>query len=183
MFIRSAVEEIRDGKGKLVREAQPALRVEFQSGGVIPDYAKQKALAHLDFPGIPENADPLKFVTWFHSQLAAEENGWDAEDLAEVERVLRERDGNGFIVVEQPLVEAPYANYVKHRKVQGRRTIEHAIADIVGVHDAAGFNVDQAVLFEQQNADKDSPAVIAALQGMLASEPSPDEEPEPLVAA
>ena len=175
--IRSAVEEIRDGKGNLVRVSQPPLRVKFQYGGVIPDYAKKKALDSLDFTGLPEHADPLKSVTWFDSRIAAQEGKWDDDDLKLVESVLRQRDGNGFVIVEQPRVEPPFPNWVKQTTMHGQRKIEHVVQAAVKFVDEMGLNADAVILFEQQANRPESAAIIEALSTVT------EPEPEELVAA
>jgi hypothetical protein len=167
LHIRSAIEEIRDGKGKLVREAQPAVRVVFQYGGIIPDHAKEKALEKLDFVGLPEDADPLRSVTWFDSKIAASENKWDDDDLAMVEQVLRERDGNGFVIVEQPTVEAPFPNWVKQTTVHGQRRLEHVVANALRFVEEMGLNPDSVIAFERAAGRPESEAIIGALQPVV----------------
>lgn len=180
LYIRSEKEPIRNPSGDLVHPGERRLEVEFVRGGTLPEYARKKALEKLDITGLPENADPMSALTWLDTAVAAHNYKWTPEEQAAVEAVLRERDGNGFIVVDVPKVQAPYANYRKHRNVQGRRTIEHAIADIQAVFEQAGFDVGQAVEFEKQNPDKDTETVVAAL---LALQPVEEPEPEPLMAA
>lgn len=167
LLVRKRVEEIRDGQGKLVREYVPPLHAQFEQGGGIPEHVRDIALTRLSFRGLAENEDPFMRMGWFDLDLAAEQNGWDAEQTAAVEEKLRAvNGGESLLIVEQPKTAPPYPRYDEHRKVHGRRTVEHAIAEIVATFGSAGFDVEQAVRYERENGD--SAEVIAALEALAA---------------
>jgi hypothetical protein len=68
------------------------------------------------------------------------------------------------VLVTEVLVEAPYAKYDDHRKKQGKRTLEHVLADIGSTFELAGFDVGQAVAYEKQNGN--DPRVLEFLGGL-----------------
>lgn len=72
--------------------------------------------------------------------------------------------GRDYILVEAERVEPPYDKYVDHRKIQGRRTVEHAVKDIRAVYELAGFDIDDAVAFERQEGGPQE--LIDALEGL-----------------
>lgn len=178
-YIRPAVEEIRDDRGRLVRAYKRPLRVEFQQGGGIPDYARAEARARLAFLGASEDEDPMMRMGWFDLDLAAQQNGWDDEEKEIIEESIRAAEGTDYIIVRPVQASAPYPQYDQHRRVQGRRTVEHAIKDISAAYELAGFDVGQAIAYEQQHGN--DPEVVAAL-GALGVAPEEDEA-EPLIAA
>lgn len=178
LYIRSEREAIRDPKGNLVHPAQRRLEVKFVSGGSPPEYARQKALAHLSFPGLPEHADPLSQLTWLDTVAAAREYGWNDEEQAAVENFLRENDGSqGYIIVDIPKVEAPFPNWVKQTSVHGQRKIEHVVADAVKFVEDMGLDVGQVIAFEQQQNRRESQPIIDALT------PAAEEFVEEVIAA
>lgn len=75
--------------------------------------------------------------------------------------------GREYVLVEAEHVPAPYAKYDEHRKTIGRRTVEHAIADITAAYEAGGFDIDQAIAYEQLNGA--SADILAALEGLRAT--------------
>jgi hypothetical protein len=78
-------------------------------------------------------------------------------------------------------VTAPYAKYDQHRRLKGQRKAEHAIKDIVGVYESAGFEIPVAVAYERQEygSTPEHAEVLAALEALGAG----DSEPEELIAA
>lgn len=168
VWIRPEVEEIRDGRGHLVRPSVPEVIAHFNMGGGIPDYARKSARERLDFRGVSMDEDPLARMGWFDLELAAQESGWDTDTQQQVEAELRRLDGDGFIIVERAPLRQPYPRYDQHRKVHGRRTVEHAIQDIVSVFESAGFDVEDAVGYERETLN--DPRVIEALEALTATE-------------
>ena len=144
----------------------PPLYVEFQPGGSVPAHARELAeqLPGL-WQGVGRDEDP--YVTrlgWWDSHAAQIDHGWSDEDRSFVEqRILAIGDPN-VMVVEVPRVPAPYAKYDAHRRTQGQRKLEHVLADIAQTYEVAGFDVEQAVAYEQQNlADE---RVLEALRAL-----------------
>jgi hypothetical protein len=151
------------------------LAAEFQKG--IPEWALPNALqVWPEASSMKPDGMPLEqWLCWFDTNAAQKNNGWTDEERLIVEKKL---EGKWGVVRVDPIkVKAPYPKYVAHRKTQGQRTIAHAIKDILGTYDTAGFDVELAIRFERQNGD--DPQVIAALEGLL-STTEPDEE---LIAA
>ena len=177
LIVRKRVEEIRDGQGKLVREYVPPLHAQFVQGGGIPDYVREIALTRLSFRGLAENEDPFMRMGWFDLDIAARENGWNAEQKQAVEDKLREINGSdSVLIVDPPKTQAPYPMYDEHRKVHGRRTVELAVKDITAAYASAGFDVGLAVRYERENGN--NPEVIQALEALV-----PADQPEEQVIA
>ena len=142
------------------------LFVKFFRGGNVPEHVK--ALAD-QLPGLrqgigPEGDPYLDRIGWWDSYAAQKDYDWSDEEREFVEqRILQIGDPN-VLVVEAPRVPAPYAKYDAHRRTQGQRKLEHVLADIAQTYEVAGFDVEQAVAYEQQNlADE---RVIEALRAL-----------------
>jgi hypothetical protein len=151
------------------------LNAQFQKG--IPEWALPNALqVWPDSPTKRPEGVPLEqWLCWFDTVAAQKNLGWTDSEREKVEAKLLSRWG--IVKVEPIKVKAPYPKYVVHRKTQGQRTIQHAIKDILATYESAGFDVEQAILFERQNDA--NPDVIAALEGLL----TPTEPDEELIAA
>jgi hypothetical protein len=151
------------------------LAAEFQRG--IPEWALPNALqVWPEASSMKPDGMPLEqWLCWFDTKAAQKNNGWSDAEREIVEAKLLGKWG--VVKVEPIKVKAPYPKYVVHRKTQGQRTIAHAIKDILATYESAGFDVEQAILFERQNDA--NPDVIAALEGLL----SPTEPDEELIAA
>lgn len=179
LYIRSEKEAVRNAKGDLIHASQRRLQVQFVKGGLLPEYARKKALDNLSFPGLPESTDPLTALTWADTGLLAREQGWTEEEQKFVEDFLIANDGSqGYVIVDIPQVVPPFPNWVKQTTVHGQRKIEHVVADAVRFVDEMGLNVDQVVAFEQQANRRESQPIIDALTNV-----APDKEPEELIAA
>jgi hypothetical protein len=167
-------------KGDELPESK-ALFVQFYPGGTVPDHAKDLVERLPGFTqGVSRDENPYESrIGWWDSVAAQADYDWSDEDREYVEeKILRIGDPN-IMVVEEVKVEAPYEKYLQHRKTQGKRTLEHVIADITQTYEVAGFNVEQAVSFEKQNG-KDQ-KVIDALYALVAD--APETETEELIRA
>lgn len=82
--------------------------------------------------------------------------------------------GREYVLVEAEHVPAPYAKYDEHRKTIGRRTVEHAIADITATYETAGFDLGLAIAYERENGN--DPQVVAALEALTAPVVEAEEE-------
>lgn len=85
--------------------------------------------------------------------------------------------GVDYFIPEKPKLTVPYNNFLKHRKVQGKRTIEHVIADVIAAVEAAGVDPAEVIAYERENDNNQT--LIAALEALTAPEPVE----EPVVAA
>jgi hypothetical protein len=156
-------------KGDLIGVDQP-LFVQFRPGGNVPDYAKELVTTLPGFTtGIARDEDPYQTrLGWWDSVVAQHDHGWTDDDREYVEqRILAVGDPN-IVALSEPVAVAPYTNWAKHRKVQGRRTLDNVIADIQAVWDTAGFDVGQAVAHERQNGN--DPRILEFLQGLVGQE-------------
>lgn len=138
----------------------------------VTEWERRAALnAWPNMRGLTEGEDPATRLSCFDSIYAQEVNGWTDEEREIVEEALRTGPGHGgdYIIVERAKAPAPYRLYDKHRKVSGRRTIEHVIKDIEDAFRTAGFDVGTAILYERENLN--DPLVVAALEGLTADEP------------
>ena len=145
----------------------PELYVKFWNGGGAPDHLKARVEELPGFrQGIGPEDDPfLTRIGWWDSVVAQADHGWSDEDRVFVEeRILQVGDPNVLVITEVQL-PAPYDKYDQHRKTQGKRTLDHVIADITATYELAGFDVEDAVAYEKQNlADQ---RVIDALYGLV----------------
>jgi hypothetical protein len=158
----------------------PALYAQFQPGGNVPDHAKTLVEQLPGFrAGVGRDEDPyLTRLGWWDSIAAKNDHGWSNEDHdAAVTRFLEVADPN-VIVLQEVVVETPYPKYVAHRKLQGKRTLEHVFNDIRATYEIAGFDVEQASAFERQN--QNDPKVLEFLSTLGAPVA---EESDELVAA
>lgn len=144
----------------------PQLFVQFYNGGSVPRHIIERVEELPGFrQGIGRDEDPyLTRVGWWDSIVAQDDYGWSDEDREYVEqRILQIGDPNVLLITEAR-VEAPYAKYDDHRRKQGKRTLEHVLADIGSTFELAGFDVGQAVAYEKQNGN--DPKVLEFLGGL-----------------
>lgn len=154
-------------------EIQRRVFAEFIRGGV-PAWAMPLAEQKFRLEKKPEGMPADRWLCFYDSEADQKQRGWSDEERELIEAKLLSKPG--IVLIEPPRIPAPYAKYDQHRKVQGRRTVEHAIQDITAVYESAGFDVGAAVAYERQNLN--DPAVIAALEELEA----PAEVEEELVA-
>jgi hypothetical protein len=171
---RVAKDEFSRASGEKIGRTR-RISAQFQKG--IPEWALPNALEVFPTaPSMKPEGVPLEqWLCWFDTRAAQKNHNWTDDERELVEEKLSSRWG--ILKVEPIKVKAPYPKYVAHRKTQGQRTIAHAIKDILGTYETAGFDVELAISFERQNGN--DPQVIAALEGLL-STTEPDEE---LIAA
>lgn len=153
-------------------EPTRALYVQFQHGGSVPDYARTEVEKLPGFrAGIGRDEDPyLTRLGWFDTAVP----DWTPEEREFVEQRLLQIADPNVLVLEQQRVAAPYGKYDQHRKVQGRRNLEHVMADIQAAYDLAGFSAAEAVVYEQQNLN--DPQVVEFLSGLGVEQPAVEEE-------
>jgi hypothetical protein len=135
--------------------------------GYMPAWAVAIAEETFTMGGKPPTVPIHRWIATYDSAVAQRLEGWDDEERALIEaKLLAQGD---VVLIEPPKVEAPYAQYDKHRKVVGKRTLEQALADITASYELAGFDIDQAVAYELQNGN--DPRVVEHLRS-LAPEPA-----------
>jgi hypothetical protein len=134
--------------------------------GYMPEWAI--ALAEETFPmgGKPPNVPTHRWIASYDSALAQVQEGWTDEERELIETTLLRK--SGVRVVEAPKLAAPYAQYDKHRKLTGQRKTEHVLSDISKTYELAGFDLEQAVRYEQQNLN--DPEVIEHLRSLAPAE-------------
>lgn len=140
------------------------------------------------FDGLPLDEESLEPVLYadlqrvgvFDSVEEQAAHQWSDEDREVIEKKLLTDPLHGIDWLHAPEVKAPapYARYVEHRKVHGKRTIDHAVKDIVAAVEAAGVDPDAVIAYERENGG--SPEVVAAMEALKTPTPTDDEE---LVAA
>lgn len=154
----------------------PALFAQFQPGGNVPDHAKAEVERLPGFrSGIGRDEDPYQTrLGWWDSVAAKSDHGWSNEDHDYAVRRFLEVGDPNVIVLQEVIVEAPYPKYLAHRKLQGKRTLEHVFNDIQQTYDIAGFDVNQAVSFERQNGN--DAKVLEFLSTLGAAVPEESDE-------
>lgn len=172
VVVRSEVPPIYDSQGRMLHPKKERLFAKFLRG--IPAPFVQTARER--FPKWDRPERPLdQYGGYFDSEAEAAARGWGNTDREEVEAVLLTRPQ--IFKVEFAKADLPYLAYLKHRKVHGKRTIEHAITDILATLDQTGDPPDKVIAYERDHEDEHSAAIVAAVQAV----PKPDGEE--LVAA
>lgn len=160
--------------GDLMREKVPAIYAQFRRG--LPGWAVPTAIDLYTTDRIPSSdVTPGQWFGFFDSIEAQAQNDWTDEERELVERELVAK---GYDLVEREKATPPYPAYSRHRKVQGKRTVEHAIKDIVAAIEQTGINFDSVFHYEQDFADANTEAVLNGVKAALAG-----GEKEELVAA
>jgi len=173
VVVRSDTPAIFNEKGQMLYPKKQRLFAKFRRG--IPSPFMAAAQEH--FPKWDRPERPLSlFGGFFDSEMERESYGWDDEELAEVERVLLTRPQ--VFRVELKKAAVPYRDYLKDRKVHGKRTVEHAIKAILDRLDARGDGPEGVVAYERDHEDEHSAAIIEAVTAV-----PPDADEEELVAA
>lgn len=166
VHIRSEKPQIVDANTReVIAPKQRRVYAKFKRG-TAPGWLREKALATFEFRKRPGLVDPGAWVAYYDSIEDQVEKGWTDEERQVIEEKLSQHVN--CLKAEQERLAPPYGNYDKHRKTVGKRTIEHAIADILAAYESAGFDVHHAIAYEVEN--ENNPQVIAALDGLLATE-------------
>lgn len=113
--------------------------------------------------GSPDGPVPWHSVcSLWDSKEAQRVYGWTDEQREEFEQKLLKhpRYGIRFIAVERQKAPLPWATYGK-LTVQGRRTIEHVVEQIVDIVQKTGVDPQTVIRFEQENLNR--PEVVAAM--------------------
>lgn len=143
--------------------------------GYMPDWAIAIAEERFTMGGKPPTVPTHRWIASYDSRLAQAQEGWTDEEREMIEKKLLAQ--GDVVVIDQPQVPAPYAQYDKHRTMKGQRKQEHVLADISSAYELAGFDIEQAVRYEQQNLNDQT--VIEHLRSLA---PTPAVS-EPLIEA
>jgi hypothetical protein len=168
VVIRSAIKPLFDTKGNQIQPPQRRLFAKFQRGSA-PSWAV--AIGEETFAMANRPAE-VPVSAWLSAYDTEADSQWNDEERAVIEAELLTRDG--VVLVEKARLAPPYPMYDKHRKTVGKRTVEHAIADIVAAYESAGFDVEHAVAYERENGN--SAEVIAALNALIETPETVDKE-------
>jgi hypothetical protein len=117
--------------------------------GYMPDWAIALAEERFTMGGKPPTVPTYRWISTYDSRLAQVQEGWTDEERELIEKKLLSQ--GDVVVIEQPQIPAPYAQYDKHRKVIGQRKLDQVLADISSAYELAGFDIEQAVGYEKQN--------------------------------
>jgi hypothetical protein len=154
---------------------------QFQPGGALPPWAKEQALARLSWRGLPQEIQPGEQIAWFDSDQYAYDNKLTDDEKQMVEDVLDRGQGEDFIRVEQPKIEAPWKSY-DELTVHGRRTAAIVAEKIVELVQATGTDPEHVIRYERENRRPGSDEIVAAMEALKALPQEEDAGP-PLVAA
>lgn len=147
-----------------VEKTIPALVVQFQHSGTVPDYARDAVASMVDWgQGVGLDEDPFTRCGSFDSDVEAERNNWSAEDKALVEEVLKRGSGTLYVVADVPRVAKPWPKY---DEIVG----EDAAKQIAFQVELLGLNPGDVARYEQENGKRAD--VIAA---MTALEPAAED--------
>ena len=145
-----------------VKAVKPAVSINFQHSGTVPEYAKD-AVTHLaDWGrGIGLDEDPFERCGSFDSDYEAERNHWDAETKALVEKVLRDGSGTLYVVADPPKIGKPWPNY---DSLTGDDEAETAFLISKRVSED-GYDPKAVRQYEHENADR--PLVVESLDYLV----------------
>ncbi|HSE43807.1 MAG TPA: hypothetical protein VLA89_00605 [Gemmatimonadales bacterium] len=172
LTVRNQEEKFSQATGKKIG-TQRRVFAEFRKGGV-PPWALETAEKTFRMAGKPPEIPTHMWLATYDSEIDKRQRRWTDEEHELILEALRAKPG--VVEIAMPVVDPPYAKYDQHRKTQGKRTLEHVLADIKNTFEVAGFSVEQALRYERDNlADA---KVIEFLESLATEE----EEAEPLMA-
>lgn len=145
-----------------VERVIPALVVQFQHSGTVPDYAKEAVTKLVDWgQGVGLDEDPFTRCGSFDSDVEAERNNWTAEDKALAEEVLRAGAGTLYVVADAPRAAKPWPRY---DEIVG----EDAAKQIAWQVEQLGLDPGAVIRYEHENLKRED--VIAAVQALVPSD-------------
>lgn len=173
LTVRIQEEKFSPATGKKIG-MQRRVFAEFRKGGV-PPWALDAANKTFAMAGKPPEIPTSMWLATYDSETDRRERRWTDEEHEMILAALRAKPG--VVEIAPPRIDAPYAKYDQHRKTQGKRTMEHVLADLTETFEVAGFDIEQALRYERTNLN--DPQVIEFLESLVAEE----EEVAPLVAS
>lgn len=171
---RNEVSALHNNMGQLVHSKQRRVTAQFWRG--IPVWALPKAMELFDPQRVPDDWEPRQWFACYDSIVDQGRAGWTDEEREVIETRLQEL---GYPVVEPEKAPVPYPAYPKHRKIVGKRTLDHAAADIVAALLATGVDLDSVALYEHDHPDANTEALLEAVKKGLGV----DAQAEELVSA
>lgn len=169
--VRSETRALHDTRGQMVQTRKRRVFAKFQRGG-LPPWALDEALKKFEFRSKPPEQPVEGWASFYDSEADQIRWGWDDEERAAIETALQ--NTNGVYLIERPRLPLPYPKFNQHRKTAGKRTLEHVIKDLQATYETAGFDVGLAIAYERENLN--DPAVVAALEALVETEPVDAEE-------
>jgi hypothetical protein len=163
-----------NSNGRKIKTLKRRVFAKFQRG--IPVWAVPLATESFDFSMMPPERTIDQWCGFYDSEADQLRMDWTDEEREAIEQHLISAN---YTQVARPLADVPYPTYLKQRKVQGKRTIQHAIAEIVATLETTGIDPGDVIGYESDHFDSNSQAIIEAVSAQEA--PTPDEEE--LVAA
>lgn len=176
------------------RTGQPiqlGIRLQWQHAGRgLSPWEIEEALQRFQFKGTAVGENPVRRLSFIDTDLEERLQNWaeiekrESMEPGTIKRMAEDRlmsspsYGQDHFLSEQPKAAVPYAKYLDHRKVQGRRTIEHVTSDIVNAISIVGVDPAAVLAYERDNEDQHSAAIVAAVEAL-----SEEPEPTPLMAA
>lgn len=155
---------IRGDSGEMEKNVtRPWIMAQFEQMGLTA-FEKEQVAARLKFTGLGEGEDPMRRVSIYDTDIAAESEGWDADTKARVEKSLLEGQSSTYFLLEEYRQPLPWPSYDEF-------TAPTKIAETV---QTLGLDVEGVLAYEREN--KARPSVVRALEALAG-------EPEPLVAA
>ena len=165
--VSSGTKPLYDLSGNMVNPGTRRIHAKFRRG--LPGWVLPQAREVLDFNLAKPEVPPEQWFSFYDSVEAQAQNGWTDEERETIEQDLSAR---GFCIVEMPSPELPYKAYLRHRKITGKRTLQHAVSDIKGTLEQMGDDLEKVFAYENFHRDSDTDALLAA----LAPEKEPEEE-------
>lgn len=163
--IRDRQIEYHPQTGAVLR-IKPAISVQFEHAGSVPDYAKEAAQKLANWgAGIGHEEDPFTRCGSLDTEVEAERQGWSAEDRALVESVLKNGPSNGveYVIAEKARAEKPWPSY---DKIDGDEADAAFLISKKVVEDE--WDPRFVLTYEAENANR--PLVIAALEALVAEQ-------------
>lgn len=165
VVIRNEDPALFDSRGRMVKPKGRRLYAKFRRG--LPGEAVSAAVAAFDTGRLPEDMTPGRWFCLYDSNLDQQQMGWTDSEREAIEAKLIEL---GHLRFEAQKSDVPYDNYLKHRKVHGKRTVEHAIRDIVSAVELVGVSPDRIEAYERDHADESSDAILEGVRAALVAE-------------
>lgn len=163
--IRGGRTEYHPVTGAAIR-VHPALSVQFQHAGSVPDFAREAVTQLASWGnGMGIGEDPFSRCGSLDTEIEAERQGWNAEELAVVEEALRNSSSNGveYVIASEAAAPKPWPTY---DNIDGAdEDVAYTISRKV-VED--GWNPRDVLKYEAENANR--VLVIRALEAVAAEQ-------------
>jgi hypothetical protein len=122
-------------------------------------YERAQCADRFNFLGVSEGENPLRRVSIYDTDYAAEQGGWSADTKAAVEKNLLEGQNDWYFLLEEQRQPLPWPSYDDF-------TAPTKIAETV---QSLGLDIDGVLAYEREN--KNRKTVIQALEALVESEP------------